>query len=116
MDVTPEEVRSNVRPYVPKNLVCRKIERISNFINRYINRNSVINLFLILNIKVFVVVGFKEDVVGKIRDPCNLIGRFRHTGFFATQGRTLGKQGKENAVRLTGERFWQIIVLGARLL
>ena len=26
-------------------------------------------------------------------DPCNLIGRFRHTGFFATQGHTLGDFG-----------------------
>jgi hypothetical protein len=26
----------------------------------------------------------------KIRDSCDFIGRFRHTGFSATQGRTLG--------------------------
>jgi hypothetical protein len=49
----------------------------------------MMNLLLILNIKTFVVVGLKRMLWRKIRDPCDLIGLFRYTGFFATQGRTL---------------------------
>jgi hypothetical protein len=34
-------------------------------------------------------ISLKRTSWRKIRDPCDLIGRFRHTGFSATQGRTL---------------------------
>jgi hypothetical protein len=44
---------------------CRKIGQISKFTNRYINRNSVINLFLTLNIKTFRCGWLKEDFVEK---------------------------------------------------
>jgi hypothetical protein len=37
-------------------------------------------------------VSLKRTLWRKICDPCDLIGRFQHTGFFATQGWTLNQE------------------------
>ena len=55
----------NVRSYVAKNPVCRKIRLISKFTNCYINRNSIIILLLTLNINTFDYDWLKEDIVKK---------------------------------------------------
>jgi hypothetical protein len=54
-------------PACRKTRCAEKLDKfqISNFTNRYINRNSVINLFLTLNIKTFCCGWLKEDFVEK---------------------------------------------------